>query len=110
MDMVFDLAVVLGDVVYLGLLCVFGGFALVLLRRTGSIRRAARTIVVLYPIAFLWDWYSLRIGIFDVNRHVDVFVLGVPIEEHLFILVVSAFVIGVHEQLRVGAEGSNRSA
>lgn len=98
--MVFDLAAVFGDSIYLGFLIFFGSIAILLLRQTQALGRATRTIVVLYPVAYLWDWYSLRIGIFDIKRHIGVYVLGVPLEEHLFIVVVAAFVIAVHEQLR----------
>jgi lycopene cyclase domain-containing protein len=88
---------VFGPYTYLVTEVVFGSVAFVLLWRTSALRRAARTIVVLYPIAYVWDWYTLHVGVFSIELRTGVDLLGIPIEEHLFIVVVPAFVLGIHE-------------
>jgi len=95
-----DLGAVLGPYTYLGSEIVFGAVALALLLRTGAIREAAVTIGVLYPVAYLWDWYTLAIGVFEIHRRTGLAFLGIPVEEHLFMVVVPAMVIGVHETIR----------
>ncbi|MFB6266619.1 MAG: UbiA family prenyltransferase [Halodesulfurarchaeum sp.] len=86
----------LGPYVYLAVETAFGLVGLSLLYATGTLRRAARTIAILYPIAFVWDWYSLQIGIFEITRRTGIEVAGIPLEEHLFIVVVPAFILGLH--------------
>lgn len=88
---------VLGRYTYLATIVFWGTIALVLLYRAGVLRKAAITIAVLYPIGFIWDWYTLTVGVFDIVLHIEVYLLGIPLEEHLFIVVVPALVIGVHE-------------
>ena len=61
-----------------------------------------RTVAVLYPLAYLWDWYTLEVGVFAIPLRTGVELLGIPLEEHLFMLVVPAFAIGVHELLNGG--------
>lgn len=90
---------VFGRFTYLVTIVFWGTIAVGLLWRAGALRRAGRTIVVLYPIGFLWDWYTLEIGVFDIVLRTGIDVLGIPLEEHLFIVVVPALVIGVHETL-----------
>ncbi|QSG15221.1 lycopene cyclase domain-containing protein [Halapricum desulfuricans] len=90
---------VLGPYTYLATEIVFGSVALALLVRAEALARAARTIVVLYPIAYLWDWYTLEVGVFAIRLRTGVDLLGIPIEEHLFIIVVPALVLGIHETL-----------
>jgi lycopene cyclase domain-containing protein len=80
---------------------VFGGVALALLRRADAVWRAARTVLALYPIAFVWDWYTLTVGVFAIPLRTGVEVVGIPLEEHLFMIVVPALVVGVHETLSV---------
>lgn len=92
-----DISVVTGQYTYLLSEVVFGVAALGLLYWANAMRRAARTIIILYPIAYVWDWYTLTIGVFEIHLRTGVDFLGIPIEEHLFILVVSSFVIGIHE-------------
>ncbi len=94
-----DLAAFFGDYTYLASEIVFGAIAFALLIRADALHRAAKTILVLYPIAYLWDWYSLEIGIFAIERRIGVELLGIPIEEHLFIVVVPALVLGFHETI-----------
>ncbi|MFW6017826.1 MAG: lycopene cyclase domain-containing protein [Halapricum sp.] len=90
---------VLGPYTYLATEIAFGAVALALLVRAGALARAARTIVVLYPIAYLWDWYTLEVGVFAIELRTGIDLLAIPIEEHLFIVVVPALVLGIHETL-----------
>lgn len=99
---------VFGRYTYLVTIVFWGTIALVLLYRAGVVRKAAITIAILYPIGFLWDWYTLTVGVFDIVLHVGVSVLGIPLEEHLFIVVVPALVIAVHETVHGHLEGPNR--
>jgi lycopene cyclase domain-containing protein len=87
----------LGPYTYLATEVAFGAGALALLWRTGAWWRTARTVAVLYPVAYLWDWYTLEVGVFAIPLRTGVVLLGIPVEEHLFMLVVPAFAIGVHE-------------
>ena len=91
---------VLGPYTYLATEVVWGTVADLLLWYADAIRTAARTIAVLYPIAYAWDWYTLEVGVFEIPMRTGVDVLGIPIEEHVFIVVVPALVIGLHETLR----------
>lgn len=88
---------VLGPYTYLATEALFGTVAAVLLVRANALRSAARTIAVLYPVAYVWDWYTLQVGVFSIELRTGVDLLGIPVEEHLFIVVVPAFVLGIHE-------------
>jgi lycopene cyclase domain-containing protein len=88
---------VLGPYTYLATEVVFGSVALALLLRAGALLRALRTILVLYPLAFVWDWYTLTVGVFAIRLRTGIDLAGIPIEEHLFMIVVPALVIGLHE-------------
>jgi len=88
---------VFGPYTYLVTEIAFGSVALALLVRADALRRAGRTIAALYPIAYVWDWYTLRVGVFSIELRTGVDLLGIPIEEHLFIVVVPALVVGFHE-------------
>ena len=101
-----DLGAVFGPYTYLASELLFGAAALALLLWAGALREAAVTIAVLYPVGYLWDWYTLAIGVFEIRLRTGVEFLGIPIEEHLFVVVVPALVLGVHEALR---ERRNRS-
>jgi lycopene cyclase domain-containing protein len=90
---------VLGPYTYLTTEVAFGAVALFLLVYAGALWRAARTILALYPIAYLWDWYTLEVGVFEITARTGVDLFGIPIEEHLFMLVVPALVIGLHETI-----------
>lgn len=94
-----DISVVTGAYTYLVSEIVFGIAAAVMLYRADAFSRAARTVVVLYPIAYFWDWYTLTIGVFEIHLRTGIDLLGIPLEEHLFILVVTGFVVGIHESL-----------
>lgn len=91
---------VLGPYTYLATELLWGAVALALLRYADAFRVAARTTLVLYPFAYLWDWYTLEVGVFAIPLRTGVEFLGIPIEEHLFMLVVPAMVVGTHESLR----------
>lgn len=91
---------VFGPYTYLATEVLWGSIALALLWYADAFRSAGRTIAVLYPAAFLWDWYTLTVGVFSIPMRTGIELLGIPIEEHIFILVVPAVVIGTHESLR----------
>jgi lycopene cyclase domain-containing protein len=90
---------ILGRYTYLATELFWGLLAAVLLRRSGSEKRAARTILALYPVGYLWDRYTLDVGVFEIPLRTGVDIAGIPLEEHLFMLVVPSMVIGVHETL-----------
>ena len=92
---------VLGPYTYLATEVAFGALALTLLLRAGreSLRAAGRTVAVTYPLAYVWDWYTLEVGVFAIRLRTGVELFGIPLEEHLFMLVVPALVLGVHETL-----------
>lgn len=91
---------VLGPYTYLATEIFFGAIAFGLLYRAGALRSAARTIVALYPIAYVWDWYTLEVGVFDITMRTGYDLFGIPIEEHIFMIVVPALVLGFHETIR----------
>ncbi|RLM57209.1 lycopene cyclase domain-containing protein [Halobellus sp. Atlit-31R] len=101
---------VLGPYTYLATEVAFGAFALALLVSARALRRAAATILGLYPLAFVWDWYTLEVGVFAIPLRTGVELLGIPIEEHLFMLVVPALVIGLHETLHERDDADGDSA
>ena len=90
---------IFGRYTYLATELFWGTIALVLLRRAGALGKAAVTIAALYPIAYLWDRYTLAVGVFEINLRTGIEVAGIPLEEHLFMLVVPGLVIGVHETI-----------
>ena len=90
---------VLGPYTYLATIVFWGAIAGYLIRRADAERRGMITVAVLYPIGFVWDWYTLHVGVFDIVLRTGIDILGIPLEEHLFIIVVPALVIGVHENL-----------
>lgn len=98
---------VLGPYTYLVTEVFWGAVALALISYSGAGRDALRTILVLYPFAYLWDWYTLEVGVFSIPLRTGVELLGIPIEEHIFIVVVPALVIGIHETLRSRLDGQS---
>ena len=90
---------VLGPYTYLATIIFWGTIAGVLLIRANALRRAGISLAVIYPIGYVWDWYTLEVGVFDIILRTGIDVLGIPLEEHLFIVVVPALVIGIHETL-----------
>ncbi|MFB6114444.1 MAG: UbiA family prenyltransferase [Halodesulfurarchaeum sp.] len=89
-----------GQYLYLASEIVFLVVSIVLIRKTGRLRSALKTVALLYPIAYVWDWYTLQVGIFAITRRTGIDVLGIPLEEHLFIVVVPLFVVSLHETRR----------
>ncbi|AAV46444.1 unknown [Haloarcula marismortui ATCC 43049] len=98
---------IFGPYTYLVTEVVWGTVALALLWRANALRMAAKTIVVLYPIAYVWDWYTLTVGVFAIKLRTGVDLLGIPIEEHIFMIVVPALILGIHENLHGLSSGSN---
>jgi len=98
---------VLGPYTYLATEVLWGTVAVVLVWYADAGRQAARTTAVLYPFAFLWDWYTLHVGVFAIPLRTGVTLLGIPIEEHIFMLVVPTMVVGTHETLRKLDGGRN---
>jgi len=90
---------VLGPYTYLATEIAFGAVALALLVSAGAVRRAGRTILAVYPVAYVWDWYTLRAGVFEIPMRTGIELVGIPLEEHLFMVVVPGLVVGVHETL-----------
>ena len=103
--MLFDIGIpdigVFGPYTYLVTEFLWGSVALLLLLRADALRTAARTILVLYPFAYIWDWYTLEVGVFSIPLRTGIELIGIPLEEHIFMFVVPALVIGIHENLRV---------
>ena len=91
---------VFGPYTYLVTEVLWGAVALALLVHADALRSAARTVAVLYPFAYVWDWYTLKVGVFEIPLRTGVEFLGIPIEEHIFMVVVPCLVLGIHETLR----------
>jgi lycopene cyclase domain-containing protein len=96
---------VFGPYTYLVTELLWGSVALALLWYADAFHAAARTMAVLYPPALAWDWYTLEVGVFEIPMRTGVELLGVPLEEHIFMFVVPAMVVGTHESLRRYADG-----
>ena len=90
---------IFGRYTYLATELFWGAVAFVLLQRAGALRRAAVTILALYPLAYLWDRYTLEVGVFRIELRTGIDVAGIPLEEHLFMAVVPGMVLGVHETI-----------
>ncbi len=103
----------LGPYTYLATESFFGAIAVGLLYYADALRRAAYTIALLYPIGYIWDWYTLEVGIFEITMRTGAELFGIPIEEQLFLIVVPALVLGIHEAVRTvtgDSEGADRDA
>ena len=105
-DVLPDISV-FGPYTYLVTEVLWGSVALALLWYADAFRVAARTVAVLYPPALLWDWYTLEVGVFEIPLRTGVELLGVPLEEHIFMFVVPAMVVGTHETLRILLEDTD---
>jgi lycopene cyclase domain-containing protein len=97
---------VFGRYTYLLTEVFWGAIAYSLLRRANALGRAVKTVVVLYPVAYVWDRYTLAVGVFDIPLRTGIDVAGLPIEEHLFAVVVPSLVIGFHENVHNGSDSS----
>jgi lycopene cyclase domain-containing protein len=98
---------VFGSYTYLVTEIAFGAVAVVLLAYADAFRSAARTIAAVYPVAYVWDWYTLEVGVFEITMRTGYELFGIPVEEHLFMIVVPALVIGFHETIRTVSEPSS---
>ncbi|WP_353634308.1 lycopene cyclase domain-containing protein [Halobacterium sp. NMX12-1] len=94
-----DVGAVFGPYTYLASEVAFGALAVALLYRAGALRRAGVTVAALYPVAYVWDWYTLTIGVFAIQLRTGVDFLGIPVEEHIFMVVVPALVVAFHETI-----------
>ncbi len=101
---------VFGRYTYLVTELLWGTVAVALLRRANACRKAAVTILVLYPIAYVWDRYTLAVGVFDIKLRTGIDIAGIPLEEHLFMAVVPGLVIGIHETIFGDDGGANATA
>lgn len=99
---------VFGRYTYLVTEVLWGAVAFGLCRRAGAIGRAAKTVVVLYPFAYAWDRYTLSVGVFEIPLRTGIEVAGIPLEEHLFMVVVPSLVVGFHENLH-GSRGESNT-
>ncbi|ELY67274.1 lycopene cyclase domain-containing protein [Natrinema versiforme] len=99
---------VFGRYTYLVTEVVWGIVAALLLSRANALRKAAVTILALYPVAYVWDRYTLAVGVFDINLRTGIDVAGIPLEEHLFMAVVPGLVIGFHETIFGDRDESRR--
>jgi lycopene cyclase domain-containing protein len=97
---------VFGRYTYLLTEIFWGAIAYLLLRRMNAVGRTAKTVLVLYPVAYAWDWYTLAVGVFDIRLRTGIDLAGIPLEEHLFAVVVPSLVIGFHENVHGGSAGS----
>ena len=106
-----DIGAVFGPYRYLASEVVFGSLALALLYRADALGRAAVTVAALYPIAYVWDWYTLTIGVFAIELRTGIDFLGIPVEEHIFMVVVPALVVAFHETIhgRASADSAAES-
>lgn len=77
----------------------WGAVALALCRRTNSTRKALRVSLALYPFAYVWDRYTLAVGVFDIPLRTGIEIAEIPLEEHLFMFVVPSMVVGTAELL-----------
>ena len=90
---------IFGRYTYLVTEIFWGTIAALLLHRAGAGRKALVTILTLYPIAYIWDRYTLAVGVFDIQLRTGIDIAGIPLEEHIFMAVVPGLVIGVHETI-----------
>jgi lycopene cyclase domain-containing protein len=90
---------VFGKYTYLATIVLWGAITYGLLRRAGALKKAAVSVLAIYPVAYIWDWYTLEVGIFDIRLKTGIEVAGIPLEEHLFAVVVPALVIAIHENV-----------
>lgn len=97
---------VFGQYTYLVTEILWGTVALALVFYADSLRTALRTTVVLYPFAYVWDWYTLTVGVFEIQLRTGWDLLGIPIEEHVFMVVVPLLVVGIHETLQKRIDSS----
>jgi len=102
---------VFGQYTYLVTELLWATVAICLVLYAGVASEAVRTIAVLYPFAYLWDWYTLEVGVFEIPLRTGIEFAGIPLEEHIFMLVVPAMVVGTHESLKkiLDTEGTDET-
>lgn len=96
-----DIGVIFGQYTYLVTELLWGAVAFALLVRANALAQAGKTIALLYPLAYVWDWYTIQVGVFAIELRTGVDFAGIPLEEHLFMVVVPALIIGFHENVRL---------
>jgi lycopene cyclase domain-containing protein len=107
---------VFGPYTYLVTELLWGTVAVALLWYADAFRAAGRVVAVVYLPAYVWDWYTLRVGVFEIPLRTGVELLGIPIEEHIFMVLVPSLVVGVHETIeklraqRAAADGDPDTA
>ncbi|OVE83295.1 lycopene cyclase domain-containing protein [Natronolimnobius baerhuensis] len=101
---------VFGRYTYLATELFWGAIAAALLYRANALRKAAVTIIALYPIAYVWDRYTLAVGVFDIKLRTGIEIAGIPLEEHIFMAVVPGLVIGFHETIFGSTESGDDPA
>lgn len=94
-----DIGAIFGQYTYLVTEFLWGAVAFALLVRANALAQAGKTIALLYPIAYVWDWYTIQIGVFAIELRTGIEFAGIPLEEHLFMIVVPALIIGFHENV-----------
>jgi lycopene cyclase domain-containing protein len=90
---------VFGPYTYLVTELLWGAVAVALLRYANAFRAAGRVVAVVYLPAYLWDRYTLEVGVFEIPLRTGLEVFEVPIEEHVFMILVPSLVVGVHESV-----------
>jgi lycopene cyclase domain-containing protein len=101
---------VFGPYTYLVTELLWGAVAVTLLRYADAFRAAGRVVAVVYLPAYLWDRYTLEVGVFEIPLRTGVELFDVPIEEHVFMILVPSMVVAVHESIeKVLAERQGES-
>jgi lycopene cyclase domain-containing protein len=90
---------VFGPYTYLVTELLWGAVAVTLLRYADAFRAAGRVVAVVYLPAYLWDRYTLEVGVFEIPLRTGVELFDVPIEEHVFMILVPSMVVAVHESI-----------
>jgi lycopene cyclase domain-containing protein len=102
---------VFGPYTYLATEVMWGTVAVALLWYADAFRAAGRVVAVVYLPAYVWDWYTLQVGVFEIPLRTGVNLLGIPIEEHIFMILVPSLVVGVHESIeKIRAERATATA
>jgi lycopene cyclase domain-containing protein len=90
---------VFGPYTYLVTELLWGAVAITLLQYANAFRAAGRVVAVVYLPAYLWDRYTLEVGVFEIPLRTGVELFEVPIEEHVFMILVPSLVVGIHESI-----------
>ncbi|WP_335999579.1 lycopene cyclase domain-containing protein [Halorientalis halophila] len=90
---------VFGRYTYLVTELLWGAVAVALLRYASAFRAAGRVVAVVYLPAYLWDRYTLEVGVFEIPLRTGIELFEIPIEEHVFMILVPSLVVGIHESI-----------